>query len=104
MSDLTPALLLGDSLAGRQCQRRAHRAGGAPAATAAGSGRPESPEGPESQTRKWTGEMEKLRISETQEDGDGKDGDAVGEADAARAGRTGTLWWVVSEREPFRQL
>lgn len=60
-------------------------------------------EGPESQTRKWTGEMERLRISEAQEDSDGKDGDAVGEAAAARAGRTGTLWWIVNEREPRTQ-
>ena len=45
LSDLSPALLLGDSRAGRLCQRRAHRAGGAQAATAAGSRRPESLEG-----------------------------------------------------------
>nr|XP_023479415.1 uncharacterized protein LOC106782012 isoform X3 [Equus caballus] len=81
LSDLSPALLLGDSLARRPCQRRAHRAGGAQAATAAGSRRPESlegPEGPERQGRKWTGEMERLRIAEAHEDRDGKDGDAVG--------------------------
>lgn len=41
------------------------------------------------------GEMERLRISEAQEDSYGKDGDAVGEADATRAGRTGMLWWIV---------
>lgn len=39
--------------------------------------------------------MERLRISEAQEDSYGKDGDAVGEADATRAGRTGMLWWIV---------
>lgn len=49
------------------------------------------------------GEMERLRIAEAHEDRDGKDGDAVGEADAARAGRTGTLWWVVTKKEPHRQ-
>ena len=40
-------------------------------------------------TLKWTGEMGRPRISEEQKDNDGKDGDAVGEAAAARAGRTG---------------
>ena len=64
---------------------------------------PGGPEGPKSQTRKWTGEMERLRISEAQEDSYGKDGDAVGEADATRAGRTGMLWWIVTEQEPRRQ-
>lgn len=106
LSYLSPALLLGDSLAGRLYQRRAHRPGGAQAATAAGRRRPRvsgGPEGPKSQTRKWTVEMERLSISEAQEDSDVKDGDAVGEADAARAGRTGTLWWRVTQREPHRQ-
>lgn len=97
---------MGDSLACRLCQRRAHKAGGrggTQAATAAGSRRPPSLEGSKSQTRKWAGEMERLRISEVQKDIDREAGNAVGEADAARAGRTGLLWWIVTEREPHRQ-
>lgn len=42
------------------------------------------------------------RIFQAQKDCDGKDGDAVGEADAARVGRIGTLrWGVYGEQPPY---